>query len=450
MCGKNAAHTLAYSIVGLQEMNLAYKYPIIYWNTACLISNSGGEGDSSDYAKIAKSVNKTRDAGIKVSLIDINKSGLGFIPDVQNNQILFGLKGLVNVGDDLIKTIIENRPYVSLVDFLNRVNPNRQAMIALIKGGAFDQFCGRQEAMIQYLWLTCDKKKRITLQNMPGLMRYNLLPSGDEYAIPRKVYEFNRYLKDYCKSVGGYKLDERAIDFLNNLDLESLYNFYFFMDAKAWDKVYQSYMDIFRAWIKENNSQILDDLNTEIFMQDWDKYAKGNLSSWEMEVLCFYYHDHELANVDNRKYGFSDFFSLPEQPVVEKTFKRGQSLIPIYKLSKICGTCIAKDKNKSTVYLLTTTGVVTVKFRKEYFALFDSQISQKKADGSKTVVEKSWFNRSNMIVVQGMRRGDEFVAKKYASSNSHQLYHIDQVNLDGTLVLRSERKQGESAEDEGV
>lgn len=38
----NKSHTLAYSLVALQEMNLAYKYPIIFWNCACLISDSGG------------------------------------------------------------------------------------------------------------------------------------------------------------------------------------------------------------------------------------------------------------------------------------------------------------------------------------------------------------------------------------------------------------------------
>ena len=40
--GFNASHTLAYSIVALQEMNLAFKYPIIFWNCACLITDSGG------------------------------------------------------------------------------------------------------------------------------------------------------------------------------------------------------------------------------------------------------------------------------------------------------------------------------------------------------------------------------------------------------------------------
>lgn len=183
-------------------------------------------------------------------------------------------------------------------------------------------------------------------------------------------------------------------------------------------------------------------------MEDWKKYASGNISSWEMESLCFYYHNHELANINNSKYGFVDFFSLPEEPQVDKVFKKGASLIPIYKLHKICGTCIAKNKVKSTVYLLTTTGVVAVKFRQEYFALFDKQTFQRNADGTKRVVEKSWFNRGNMIVVQGIRRGDEFVTKKYASSGGHQLYHIDEI-INGTdLILRSERKQGEDEDED--
>lgn len=35
-------HTLAYSIIALQELNLNYRYNPLYWNTACLTVNSGG------------------------------------------------------------------------------------------------------------------------------------------------------------------------------------------------------------------------------------------------------------------------------------------------------------------------------------------------------------------------------------------------------------------------
>ena len=112
-------------------------------------------------------------------------------------------------------------------------------------------------------------------------------------------------------------------------------------------------------------------------------------------------------------------------------------------MDKIYGTCIAKDKAKSTVTLLTPTGVVDIKFRKEYFSMFDKQISERQEDGSKKIKEKSWFNRGNMIVVQGMRSGDQFIAKKYASSGGHTLYKIVDIDQYGNIELTSDRYQGE-------
>ena len=454
----NRSHCLAYSLIALQEMNLCLKYPIVYWNCACLITDSGGtedtngKGKTTAYNKIAQAMGKMIKEGIKIAPPNINTSSYTFLPDDKNDRILFGLRGITNVGEELIQNIISNRPYTSIPDFLNKVNPNKQAMIALIKGGAFDDLCPRYEAMVQYLWMTCDKKKRLTLQNMPGLRRYSIVPTTSEFSIPNRVYEFNRYLKSECAGNNDYfNLDVRALDFLYEIDLgryiEDIDSHYC-LNKKTWNTLYQDYMDVFRKWISDNKDEILDSLNTAIFMEDWNKYkGRGNLSAWEMESLCFYYHDHELKNVNKRKYGLSDFFKLPETPIVDRVIKKGGNMIPIYKLHKICGTCIAKNKDKATVYLLTDDGVVPVKFRKEYFALFDRQIFEKNENGTKTIVEKSWFNRGNMIMVQGIRRGDEFIPKKYASSNAHQLYYIDDIDANGDLVLRSERKQGELEED---
>lgn len=454
--GFNKSHTLAYSLLALQEMNLAYNYPIIYWNTACLITDSGGINGQTDYTKLAQSINKIRQEGIKVSLPNINRSDLSFEPDEDNDQIMFGLKALTNINDDFVETIKANRPYTSIVDFINKVNPKKPAMIALIKAGAFDQFCSRQEAMIQYLWITCNKKQRITLQNMSALIKYKLLPNKEEINIAKRVFEFNRYLKaNFANKLlpESYTLDSRAIDFLNEINYVNILAYgdvpEYYILIKEWDKVYQSYMDIIRDWIAKNKEKILKDLNTEIFMEEWNKYGFGNISSWEMEALCFYYHDHELSNIHNDQYNFSDFFKLPEEPEIDYTFKRSGAIIPIYKLHKIAGTCIAKNKDKGLVYLLTTTGVVTVRFRKEYFSLFDRQIFRRNVDGTKTIIERSWFKRGRMIMVQGIRRGEEFVAKKYNSSNLHQLYLITKVNNDGTLELQSERAKGEEENDEG-
>ena len=206
-------------------------------------------------------------------------------------------------------------------------------------------------------------------------------------------------------------------------------------------------MDIFRVWINQNHDDILSTLNELIFLDDWNKYAKGNYSSWEMEALCFYYHEHELANIDNHRYGFVNFYDLPAEPEIDRSFTKAGKVINLYKLYKICGTCIAKNKNKNTVSLLTTDGVVDVKFRKEYFALFDKQISAKGDDGKKHIVEKSWFNRGSMIIVQGIRIDDMFVAKKYASSGGHQLYKIDEV-INDEIKIRATRAQGDEEDEE--
>ena len=461
--GFNASHTLAYSLVGLQEMNLAYRFPIIFWNTACLITDSGGvedadaEGKNNNYDKIATAIGKMRQAGIEVMPPDINKSQYTFYPDVEENKIIFGLRGMLNVGEEVIAKIIENRPYTSPKDFLLRVQPNKQAMISLIKGGAFDEMEDRKFIMAWYIWETCDKKSKINLQNMPGLIRYGLLPeASEEQVMARRVYEFNRYLKAITKAdkyayEGMYSLDTRAIEFLNELDLEGIMttdNLAWFVKAKEWDKIYQKWMDIFRNWITAEKDKILQDLNSLIFLEDWNKYASGTISAWEMEALCFYYHEHELIDVNSGKYGLMDFFNLPEEPVVDKTWWKGDKEIKMFKLSKICGTCIAKDKAKSTVTLLTTTGVVNVKFRKEYFSIFDKQISEKTPEGTKKVIERSWFNRGNMILVQGIRSGDNFIPKKYATSGGHQLYKINEIIDNGDLVLQTERYQGGFEEDE--
>ena len=218
------------------------------------------------------------------------------------------------------------------------------------------------------------------------------------------------------------------------------------MNMKEWDKVYQNFMNIFRDWMAAYQNEILQALNESIFKEEWKKYASGTLSAWEMEVLCFYYHEHELAHINKEKYGISDFDALLEEPVVEKEFTKGNKTIKMFKLSKICGTCIAKNKTKSSVSLLTTSGVVEVKFRKEYFALFDKRISQRQPDGTKKIIEKSWFDRGNMIMIQGVRMGDTFVPKKYASSGGHQLYKIDQILENGDVILRNERVQGDNDE----
>ena len=454
-------HALAYSFIGYQTIYIATNWNPIYWSTACLIVNSGSleednefeddeEGNivkkekGTDYAKNAKAIGDIISKGIKVSLIDINNSAYSFEPDVQNNQILFGMKALSNLNAEIIEKIENGRPYFNLKDFMLRCPLTKTIMINLIKAGAFDEIeknslGNRKNIMAYYISQISEPKSKLNLQNFNGLIQRNLVPQELEMQV--RVYNFNKYLK--TRKVGKYyTFDDACIMFFNKFysnesDKLEVINGITCIIQDKWDKIYQKEMDKAREWLKDNQ-EVLKAYNLSLFKEIWDKYAAGTTSKWEMDSVCFYHGPHELADVNVYKYNIVDFFSLPSEPQVDYFFKRGGNKIPIYKLHRIIGTVIGKNDNKSTVTLLTTTGVTTVKFSREYYAMFKKQISQVGADGKKHVVEKSWFTRGTMIMVTGFRRDDMFVGKTYAATKGHQLYKITKV-VDGDIVLQHER-----------
>ena len=490
------AHTLAYSLVALQEMNLAYKYPPVFWNCACLINDSGGNGDEieeeseespsyleeeysnnfedfcedeeddsdedeevsiktekkkkktkvTNYGKISTAIGKMRMEGIEVAPPDINYSTYTFSPDAEHNIIRYGLSGITRIGEDIIKAIIANRPYSSLADFISKVKLTKPQMVNLIKSGAFDSICkDREQAMREYIDSIADKKKRLTLQNAQMLIDHNLFP--DEYSFEIRVYNFNKFLKKYCKTGENYGLVDYPLSFYQEHFDTDLLSYSedgvsALISQKDWDKIYKKKMDTLRAYIKENSEELLTTLNNQIVDELWNKYCSGNISKWEMDSVSFYSHPHELAGFKDHYYGVVDFFQLPEEPEVEHTFttKDGR-VIPMFKLVKIAGTVLDKNKAKKTIELLTKTGVVTVKIY-GVFSEYDRQLSIKDpTTGKKKVIEKSMFTRGNKLIITGIRQDDSFIAKMYKNTPGHRIVQIEKINSDGTAEIKEERAQ---------
>ena len=491
--GFNASHTLAYSLIALQEMNLAYNYPIMFWNCACLISDSGGaenedeeyedlensyeeveyssiedfgaeeeedeEDDdeektttakkkkktkSANYGKIATAIGKIKSSGVDVAPPDINKSSYTFYPDIESNTIRYGLSGITKVGEDLVKAIMDGRPYSSVADLTNRVKINKAQVVNLIKSGAFDCFGDRVQVMREYINSVSDTKKRITLQNMKMLIDFDLIP--DKYDMQRRVYNFNKYLKK-LKWQSYYALDDIAFNFyekhfdMDKLEPSEMSESGFIIKQTAWDNIYQSHMDKIRPWVKQNAASLLEAVNERLTRDMWNKYCQGSLSKWEMDSVSFYSHEHELANLRKDLYEITDFSNIPENPVVERIIPIKGRQIPIFKLYRIAGTILDKDKAKKTVTLLTTDGVVTVKIFGQVFTHYDKQISEKGADGKKHVIEKSWLSRGNKIIVTGIKQSDGFLAKKYSRTPYHLVELISDIHEDGTILTKGERTE---------
>ena len=489
--GFNLSHTLAYSLIGLQELNLAYRYPTILWDCACLISDSGGaekdeeeedeqiieetiydssigifddetddeddEGDettqkknkkgtkSANYGKIATAIGKMKHEGVDIVATDINKSEYTFAPDIEGHRIIYGLSGITKVGDELVKQIMDNRPYTSIEDFISKIKINKPQMINLIKAGAFDSLYGndRMRAMNEYIDLIAEKKKRMTLQNMQMLISFGFIP--EEYDLQCRVYNFNKYLKK-MKFDTYYGLDNIALNFYSHyFDMDLLTpasNEYVFQIKQTdWDKIYKKQMDIVRPFIQKNNQELLDKVNNKLRQDLWDKYCLGNISKWEMDSISCYIHNHELKNIKNGFYGLANYSELPEEPIVNYEFRSKETgqKIPLFKIVRIAGTVLDKDKNKKTVTLLTNDSVVTVKIFGDAFTHYDKQLSEKRPDGTKKVIEKSWLSRGNKIIVTGIRREDNFIAKKYKNTPHHLVELITSIDDNGYIQTQKER-----------
>ena len=252
----------------------------------------------------------------------------------------------------------------------------------------------------------------------------------------KKVFLFNKFLKQQ-KGVQYYELNNAAIDFVaSNFSADYLMNGNS-ISVDIWDMLYKNAMNPMREYIKAHKDELLEKLNNALYKEMFDKYATGSVSHWEMEAVSFYSHPHELAE---SQYLYDDFFKLSEEPEVDYTFtgKDGNE-VRVYKLRRIIGTVIDKSKMKNTVTLLTPTGVVNVKIYKNQYAGYDKQLSERGIDGKKHVKEKSWFSRGSLLMVQGIKRGQDFIPKKRKDSYYPIISRITEIHDDGTLEFQTER-----------
>lgn len=487
-------HSTLYTFIGIQTLVLATQFPSIYWNCACLIVNSQSsqqpedsdddinskncyeetqlpknnklivdnddDEDSDDiddndttiavaekkkkqnscnYDKIAAAIGKMRFAGIEVAPPDINYSTYTFSVDKNEKIIRYGMSGITGVGEDVIKAILINRPYLNWQDFSNKVKIKKPQMVNLIKCGAFDEIePDRITLMREYVASISDQKKRITLQNLQMLINFNLIP--EDFDFVKRVFNFNKYLKKQKKAT-EFQLDNIAfnfyeknfsIDFLNeSADAESGFS----IDANKWDDLYQKVMDQVRPWLKANAGSLLNQLNTQLMSETWNKYCLGNLSKWEMDSISCYSHPHELANIQQNQLGIVNFYDLNEQPLIDRILTIKGKQVPIFKIYRIAGTVLGRNKTKKTLTLLTTDGVVLVKIFGEIFSYYDKQVSERGVDGKKHVIRKSEFSRGNKVIITGIRREDSFIAKKYKSTPYHLVDLIEEVDDNGMLKV---------------
>ena len=153
--GFNRAHATDYAVITAQTAYLKAHYPLEFM-TALMTT------ERHNIEKLGFLITDARRNGIEVLGPDINRSEVEFTIEHAAGQagapprrfIRIGLGAIKNVGDDVMRVVVEARkpggPFKNLDDFANRVDLrklNRKTLECLIQAGALDAF-GERPALL--------------------------------------------------------------------------------------------------------------------------------------------------------------------------------------------------------------------------------------------------------------------------------------------------------------
>ena len=458
------SHSHEYSTECLQELNLYYKFPKVYWNTAVITTQAQVEDEREgsavaiNYGKIAQSIYKAKNNGIIVKAPSINNSGLAFTPREEDGSILFGLGAISGINNDVTGQILSNRPYTSFTDFYTKNAykgslVTKSKFIQLIKAGCFDEFePDRRIVMRQYFILSTPNVTSLAMNNIGQI-------KAARVTIPKSIigpYNFRKYVcnKQFkygnhpkFKSKALYWLDQKALKYFENHCKSSMVEGvdYWFEDDrwivvdKSLEKLLVPSIETLKAYI--NTPEFLDKFNKARAKQNMIESVDGlDVNRWSLDSCSFYSKQHEYADVDAVKYNITPFEQLPEEPVfITQSFKGREW--KQFALSQIIGVVLARNDNNHIVTILDYhDNVVNVKFDGGLYSYMKQQMSIINPDGSKTVTDKSWFTRGQGLILTGYRYGDDFRIKNYSHSVFPcKVIRVDGINDDGSLELTTER-----------
>lgn len=454
----NLAHTTSYSIIGLQELNLYHKYNPIYWNTSVLICNSGSADEETengtDYGKIATAIGNVQQQGVSVALPHINNSGYTFEPDVENNRIYYGLFALSGINQKIAQYIINNRPYNSLEDFIDKTKEvlKNTHYLTLIKAGAFDELEGKNRISImrEYLKIKTGYVSQIGIGQLMKMLENKLTPY--HRTIKERYLRFRKYIfskkfevnTEYTTtSKKFYKLDSISETFFEEHFIEHCIEgkqYYYeenglIVNKNSFDTMFKKIMEDVYKWAK--TSEAIEMYNNMVIEEEL-KDIYTSIAEWEISSLNYYYSGHIMKDCNLENYEIENFFELSDKPREKATKKTKKGFeYKTYNSYRLVGTVVHKDKNKHTIYLLTMEGVVPIKFSSGKFTFYDKQISEIQPDGTKKVIDKSWFERHSHLMIEGYREGTMF--KPYVDrtfGSKHTVAKVVEINKDVEFPLR--------------
>lgn len=421
-----------------QELALCHMFGNAYWKAACLTIDSGiTETDKKgtiDYGKIAEAVGNMRD---EILAPDINKSKIGF--SVNNDKILYGLVAINGVNEAEANEIIANRPYSSFADFRARCNVSNKAIISLIKAGAFDSIeTDRKKIAMDYVRETTPLLKSLTTVQADSIVNNGLLPKElDKFVkfntIRKDILQAKNLFEQINKTNAWYIISENNLTMIKQLGFTVEFDFNdngdMIIQKTKLQNAFKKQTEPLADFLK--SEEALKTYNIMLLNKEWQKKFSGDLLEWQMQAIRSYLGtSHGLDKYDLSYLPLKEFKDLNDGVKIDD-FK--------YELCLIAGTVVNSDKDKHLVSVLTKSGIVRCKLSKQHFAQYN-YVNSIQEGKSKKILEGSWFESGNLLVLQGFKQGEVFYCKGYQSSPYPVFTKILGKNKEGKTIYKFGRE----------
>ena len=178
------------------------------------------------------------------------------------------------------------------------------------------------------------------------------------------------------------------------------------VDLKHYDKWFKHMSGDLKEWLKTDDALTIEQESR--CAEFWDEECSGSIECWTFEALNYYPEKHELDTSNLKSLisynGFEDFDYIPK--VLETREYKGRKY-PVYEKQTIAGTIIDKDKDTSSIVLLTNNGVANVRLGRKVFPALNKVESTGKGK-DRIVTSPSWLERGTKLVIKGHRNQNDF------------------------------------------
>ncbi len=164
--GFNKSHSTAYAILAYQTAYLKAHFPVQFM--AAMLTSEMGTTD-----KVVRYLSECKEMGITVRPPDVNESDIHF--RASEDQIVFGLAAIKNVGEGAIQGVIECRneigPFQNIFEFCENVDlrvANKRVLESLIKAGVFDSLHSSRRSLMEVLDRAVERGQKAHRDRLSG------------------------------------------------------------------------------------------------------------------------------------------------------------------------------------------------------------------------------------------------------------------------------------------